>query len=301
MSSQNSGDQAAAAQDEEFNLAPSIFLPFSSFPPGPSISNTLEPPEKLKKIIENVTSQQERVRGNMMFLVQQRAARLTSKAAEACAAAEFNDEDEDGGADGGKKQRAKDRKKEERQRSVDACFAAMRVPAKKGARNEDYEKKIDTTSSSSSGIGGNGGDRDVEMGGTEETPRIPQNGDINNSLTKIQILTPLSHELKTLVDRGTAEMQGYDIHAKQVVQHYQQALDRRTVKRGSAQGVGSMGSPANALGGGGVASPVDLHLQNFRRMSTGMPMGGTGSSGSGGQQPTRVPETIEELTRRGSK
>lgn len=240
-----------------------------------------------------------------MFLVQQRAQRLTSKAAEAVATAESEDEDEDENSNSRDKseRREKDRKKEERQRSVDACFAAMRVPAKQGARSEDYEVKNNNTASigKSRATTSAQGNQDVEMTGMEKTSRSPLKGNVNNSLTKTQILTTLSHDLKTIVACGTAQMQGYDIHAKQIIQPYQQSLDRRTARRGSTQGAGSMGSPANTLGSGGVASPVDLHLQGFRRMSTGMPMVGMGSSVGGGQQPARVPETIGELARRGSK
>ncbi|CZR53739.1 uncharacterized protein PAC_03619 [Phialocephala subalpina] len=283
MSSSDPRAQAVMQEDdlEEFSLAPAIFLTFSSFPYGPSVSQSMDQPEKLKKIIENVTIQQKRVRGNMMFLVEQRAKRLASKAKETVEAAESDDED------------AADNEKEKaKQKSIDACFAAMRVPAKKGARSEDFEYRAGNTTTMGTARGSDGENRDIEMSGTEETLRSPLNGDVNNELTQTQVLTALSKEMRDLVERGTAEMQAYDGHAKQVIAHYQQALDRRTGRKGSAQV--SVASPVNNFAGG---SPVDLHLQNFRRSSTGMPR--VGSSGGGGQQPVRVPESIEELARRG--
>ncbi|KAE8449762.1 hypothetical protein EG329_007537 [Mollisiaceae sp. DMI_Dod_QoI] len=284
-------------EQNRFSLAPAIFLPFSGFPQMQSTAPALEPAEKLQKIIENLGVQQERVRGNMMFLVEQQAERLAAKAREELS--DFGSDSEDG--------EREQREKRNRQKSVDALFASTRVSAKKGARSEDFEFKVEKVPSNALPAkpgGPVGGDGDVTMGGTEilTTPRSPPGEDddidMDNIRSPREVLTSLSSDLKDLVNRGAPQMQAYDIHAKTVVQHYKQALDRR------ASRTGSMASPINtAYGGtgGGIlrkgsdASPVDTH--GIRRMSSGMPITGF----SMGQQPVRVPETIEELARRGSK
>ncbi|KUJ09121.1 uncharacterized protein LY89DRAFT_788519 [Mollisia scopiformis] len=260
-------------EDESFSLAPSIFFPFPGFTEKNTVPiQSLEDTEKLQKIIENLGVQQERVRGNMMFLVKQRAERLASKAKE-----ELSTLDSDGEED--------EKDKEVKEKNIDAMFANMRVLAKKGAKSAEYEVRLDSNPPVQT---------DVTMAGTElTTPASPLggNGDVNMVSTRSsrQILGTLSAEMKILIDDNSSKMQRYDKHAKEVVNHYKQALERRNSRKGSGPAISGA-----AFGGGGMmASPVEM-----RRLSTGMPILG---SFVGGPQPVRVSETMEELARRGSK
>lgn len=227
-----------------------------------------------------------------MFLVQQRAARLTAKAQEEIATLEneWNEESDD-------------KEKWKVKKSVDAMFAGLRVPAKKGTPSTDLEYKVEAIQSGTEGqaasTNGARENGDVVMGGTEFHPRTTLRSSPPESsyLSSRQILSALSNDLKELVDRGASEMVAYDAHAKQVIALYQSALDRRTTggRRESLPKISTSMSPTSTSGvggngGGGVQSPADI-----RKFSTGMPFPGFI------QQPARVKETMEELIRRGSR
>lgn len=224
-----------------------------------------------------------------MFLVQQRAERLTAKAREEIAALGNEWEDE-----------GEEEEWEIKQKSVDAMFAGLRVPAKKGTTSADFEYKVETIKPGTGGqtvsINAPRGDKDIAMGGMEFRPRTTSRSPPPETSypSPHQLLSTLSMDLKELIDRGASEMAAYDAHARAVLAIPKAALDRRAGggRKGYVPGASTSISPITVSGGGGggVQSPGVI-----RRLSTGMPIPGFV------QQPARVMETMEELSRRGSR
>ncbi len=210
-----------------------------------------------------------------MFMVQQRIETLRANARAELAALEDDYEDDSGDP-------------EERQRvrlEVDAMFARAKIPAKENAKNEDFEVKPGFFKPSN----GNGTaslaptDRDVMMGGLDSNPK-PR--------TARKVWESLSKDLQLVVDRAATEIEAYDRHAQAVINHYRQALERRTGRSVSATSI--PGTGGGILRNRTEESPVDMNA--IRRMSTGMPIVGLQTV-----QTTRTYEKFDDIARRGSK
>ncbi|RDL38212.1 uncharacterized protein BP5553_02552 [Venustampulla echinocandica] len=196
-----------------FSLSPAIFVPFQG-PPGQA--PILDQPQQLQKIIENLQAQQDVVRKNMLFLIQQRADNLASKAREELEVLERCKGDEISPLHG------EDKEVNERQnKEIDNMFRRLKVLAKRDAKSEDYEAKPDTFNPNKQhpAIHPPAGDGNVEMGGMDNAPK-PR--------TAKAVRDELSRNMRELVDRGTQELEGYDRHAQGILNHYRQSLERRT-------------------------------------------------------------------------
>jgi hypothetical protein len=177
---------------------------------------------------------------------------------------------------------------EERQRvrtEVDAMFARAKIPAKKDAKSEDFEVKPGAFEPSS----GNGtansapADGDVAMGGTDIIPKPKTARKVWERLTK---------DLQLVVNRATTEMEAYDRHSQKAINHYKQALERRTGRSIPATAVPGVGG--GILRNRNEESPIDMNA--IRRMSTGMPIVGFQVA-----QTTRTYEKLDDISRRDSK
>jgi hypothetical protein len=175
---------------------------------------------------------------------------------------------------------------EERKRlktEVDAMFARTKVLAKKDAKSEDFEIKPGAFKPNDGNRTANPApiDGDVEMGGTAS---------VSKPRTARMVWEGLSKDLQQVVDKAATEMEGYERHAQDVVNHYKQALERRTGKKiptPVATGIGGILRNRNE------ESPIDMHA--IRRMSTGMPIVGVQPV-----QATRTYEKMDDIARRGS-
>lgn len=153
----------------------------------------------------------------MLFLIQQRANKLSKKANEEIEAIErANDEN------GISPISAEDKEFKERQRKeINNMFLRVKAPSKNDARNEDYQVKPDTFNLNKqyAVISPSADSGDVEMSGMDNPPKLR---------TAKAVRDELNRNMKELVDRGTQELEGYDAHAQASLQHYRQALERRT-------------------------------------------------------------------------
>lgn len=256
-----------------FSLAPSIFLPFKGFPPGDA--PILDQTQKLQKIFQNLPEQQAVVRGNMMFMVEQRVENLRARAREELAEIEGDYEDDLGDPEERKRVRSE----------IDAMFQRTRMPAKEGAKSEDFEvKPRDFKPYSGNGIANpmpaDSGDVAMSGTGADAKPR-----------TARMVWEGLSRDLLEVVDRAASEMVAYDRHAYQTNDVYRQSLERRTGRQ--------VPTPVAAGVSGGILrnrnEPSPINVNAIRRMSTGMPIVGVPPA-----QPTRSYEKMDEIVKRGS-
>lgn len=210
----------------------------------------------------------------MMFMVEQRVETLKTKAKEEIATLEGDYEDDSGDH-------------EERKRikmEVNAVFQKARIPAKKDAKSEDFEVKPGAFKPSNSNGTANTAptDGDVKMGGIDTPP---------NQRTARMVWEGLSKDLQQVVHKSATEMEAYDRHAQAVINHYKQALERRTGKK--VPTTVAAGTGGGILRNRNEESPIDMHA--IRRMSTGMPIVGFQPV-----QATRTYEKLDDIARRGS-
>ncbi len=180
---------------------------------------------------------------------------------------------------------------EERQRvrfEVEAMYARAKIPAKKDAKSEDFEVIPGTFNSSIGSRAGNPApvDGDVAIGGIDTYPK-PQ--------TAKKVWEGLGRDLQLVVDRAATEMEAYDRHAQEVINHYRQALERRTARTGkSVSATVTPGIGRGILKNRREESPIDMNAT--RRLSTGMPIVGLQAA-----QLTRTYEKMDDIVRRSSK
>jgi len=254
-----------------FTLAPSIFLPFKGFTSGdaPALDQT----QKLQKILQNLPEQQAVVRGNMMFMAEQRVEYLRTGAREELA--KMGDYEDDLG----------DAEERKRIRSeLDAMFQRAKAPANKDAKSEDFEVRPGEFKPpcNSNGIANHPpSNGDVPMGGFETDPK-PR--------TARMVWEGLSRDLQEVVDRAASEMEAYDRHAQETIFPYKQALERRNASRYIPPPIAT-GVNSGILRNRNEESPVDMNA--IRRMSTGMPIVGLPAA-----PPTRSYEKMDEIVRR---
>ncbi len=292
---------------------PTLFIPFKGFDPEPPTA--LDSRKKLEKIIEHVTAQQEIVRGNKVGLAQKQAEDLVSQAREELFLTEYDNEVED--------ELARKQKREE----ADALVESLKIPAKKGAKRQDFEARLLREDSANYTIQVETHD-DVEMGGMgTDTVSMPKDR------PPCIIRRDLNTSLQSLINSSTYQLETYDTHAAATLAQYKRALSRRTSRSGPGPGpsfpqkspiksstvkftgvekstnvestptktgtsaqvilrkkTGESGDNPGSPNRRDSRSPVDLS----KRFSTGMPITGWKAA----VEPVRVVESMENLARR---
>ncbi len=253
-----------------FSLAPAIFLPFNGFAPGDA--PILDQTQKLQKIVQKLPEQQAGVRGNMVCMAEQRVMDLKARAKQELDEMEGDYEDDSGDPEERKRVRSE----------LDAMFERMKKPVKDGAKSEDFEVKPGDFKFHRSN-GGINPYRDVAMGGAETYSKLR---------TARMVWEGLSRELMEVVDRAAWEIDAYNRHAQNTLSLYEQALERRGVRRAPAPM--ATGVSGGILRNRHEESPINMTA--IRRMSTGIPLAGVAPA-----PPTRSYEKFDEIARRGSR
>lgn len=241
----DSPDQEASQPEKPALIAACIFIPFPGFPPASTPPQPLDSTEKLRKIIENVKSQQNVVKSNIMSIFEQQADALSDTArrkADRIA-------DDSGLCGDDPLEHVKQEK------AVADMVQRMRGSSKLYEERVRAEEKQKSRRKSLPEFGLDASE--VEMSGINTT--LPSNPN-----TARKVYQDLSKDLRALVDTGTSQLENYDTHSKQVVSFYQSALDRR----GSNASLTSLTTHGRT---GSVAS-IDLNPSNSTRRTSTAPV-----------------------------
>ncbi|KAF4631784.1 hypothetical protein G7Y89_g6349 [Cudoniella acicularis] len=290
-------------REKNFFLTPAIFTSFDGLPPGPQ--PVLDQTEKLQKILENLRSQQDAVRLNMLFLAQQEAENAVTRAREELDALERKDEEGSSDYDVERETEIdaeERRKRDAMKKDVEAMLWRMKTPRRENANSGDYEMKPDEFDIQKSHQPSPGGNQSagVQKGGTRATSK-PR--------TATYIREELSQYLRYLVNETSVEMEAYDAHGKQFASTYEHALGRRMSKPApipvsqppvsapvANMGSLSMAPPRGILKNSG--GDIPLSIDPSRRMSAGTIFAMNSPTTI---KTVRTYESMEDVARRGSK
>ncbi|KAG4430050.1 hypothetical protein IFR05_014473 [Cadophora sp. M221] len=286
-------------QNPASNLAQAIFIPFKGFPPVPlSSAAPLNQSEKLQRILENVENQQALVKSKMIYLAGKRAGEMIGKAElELMAVREGYDNDDES------EEIMKFRR--ERRKEADVMMQFMKTPSKKDAKSEDFMWRAGARASKTNTQNG-------LQKGTTSRMRHP-NGDIklggtHKPRSDYAIRKEVASSLQSIVMDGTTQLEAYDKVSSSSLNHYKQALARRTSRSDfsspspiKARSGNINRSPKRASTLPGVLLKENLvsppAYTGLRRTSIGTPTAGWICE----FDPVRNIESMEELVRRGRK
>ncbi|EPE36224.1 hypothetical protein GLAREA_05562 [Glarea lozoyensis ATCC 20868] len=204
-------------QDKPFSLTSAIFSRFEGF------DLNEEPPkdemEQLQKTVENLKTQQDIVRQNMISMAKQQADYVQARAQEEIRQLQNYPEPENS-----------DRATLEAKSKIDAIrnahranlLARLSTPPKPGSSPEDFLFNMRQLNSNSI----------TDTTPPEDEP-IPET---STTRTADTIKDEVAKKLQEIITLTTCELEGYDIHSKIVLERYKTALEKKGAVGGKETG-----------------------------------------------------------------